>query len=310
MPRALVTGGAGFIGSRLCAALLGEEHEVVCLDPLLQGGARIASLQGRPGFRLVHASTADPEALRGAVSGATTVFHLAADPEVRAALQEPARHLEQNTIATLHVLEAMRKADCGAIVFASSSTVYGDAAVVPTPETAPLKPISLYGAAKAASEAMISSYCASHGLRGVSLRFANVVGPGLSHGVIHDLAAKLRKNPRELEVLGDGTQAKSYLHVDDAIQTMRRLLPPSGYDVFNVGTTDSTSVHEIADIVIAALGLSGVKLRFLPGPEGRGWPGDVKRMLLDSTKARAAGWAPTHTSRQAVEDAARSVARA
>jgi len=209
------------------------------------------------------------------------------------------------------LLEAMRKSNQAKImVFASTSTVYGEAKVLPTPEDyAPLKPISLYGATKLGCEALIASYTHTFGLKGLVFRFANIVGPRLRHGVIYDFILKLKANPKKLEILGDGTQAKSYLHIDDCIDGVFMAMEnfDEDFEVYNVGGEDQVNVKTIAKIVAEEMGLKNVEFKFLSGPEGRGWLGDVKVMLLDCRKLKALGWAPKYSGVEAVRLAARQL---
>jgi UDP-glucose 4-epimerase len=243
------------------------------------------------------------------------VFHFAANPEVRLSATEPVVHFNENVLATFHVLEWARQTGVRTVVFASSSTVYGDAEVIPTPEEEPYRPISVYGAAKAAGEVMCGAYARLYGLRCLVLRYANVVGPRLRHGVIYDFIMKLKKNPNVLEVLGDGTQRKSYLYVTDAVDAtisawkkMEELQLP--FLAVNVGNVDAISVLEIAQIVADVLKLKP-EIRLVPAtPDGRGWPGDVKYMTLSIAKlTKMTGWRPTMSSAEAVRRAAEDLAK-
>lgn len=204
----------------------------------------------------------------------------------------------------------MRKKDIRDIVFASSSTVYGDAEQLPTPEDyGPLKPISVYGASKLACEALLSSYSHTYGFKSIALRYANVVGPRHSRGVIYDFVRKLRANPRRLEILGDGTQTKSYIWIEDAVEAtlLAWEKTPEGFEVYNVGSEDAISVREIANIVVEEMGLKNVEYIFTGGVAGgRGWVGDVKYMHLDIAKLRKLGWEPKYSSAEAVRLAARN----
>jgi len=306
--RILVTGGAGFIGSRLAEALLEEGHEVVVLDNLSVG--RRENVPGDA--ELVVGDILDREKLASALRGVEAVFHFAANPEVR--VGEPETHIRANLLGTYNLLEEMRRAGVGDIVFASTSTVYGEAEVLPTPESyGPLKPISVYGASKLACEALISSYTHTYDFRAVALRYANVVGPRAHRGVVRDFVRKLMENPRVLEILGDGTQTKSYVWIGDAVDatlTAWRHMG-EGFEPYNVGSVDSISVVEVADAVVEALGLDGVEYRFTGGVKGgRGWLGDVKRMHLSIEKIRRLGWEPRYTSREAVAKTARLLAEA
>ena len=307
--KAVVTGGAGFLGSHLVDALMMNGHEVSVIDNLSSGSLdNLKAWLSRPGFSFVRGDLKERNgAWRSVLRGADVVLHFAANPEVRISSTEPRIHFDENVVATFNILEAARRADVNVFVFASSSTVYGDPEVIPTPEDHPKRPISVYGASKLACEILIETYHRLYGIRTLALRYANIVGPRLTHGVIVDFIKKLRNNPRELEILGDGTQKKSYLHVSDAISATLHLLDlllrgAFSCDAFNVGSEDWLNVIEIANIVVEAMGLPEVKYTFRPmTPDGRGWPGDVKLMLLDISKLRATGWKPSMGSREAVE---------
>jgi UDP-glucose 4-epimerase len=240
------------------------------------------------------------------------IFHFAANPEVKIGSTEPGIHFQQNIVATYNLLELIRRADAKpTLIFASTSTVYGEASRIPTPEDyAPLKPISTYGASKLACEALITAYAYTYGFKAVIYRLANIVGPRSRHGVIYDFIEKLKRNPGELEILGDGTQTKSYLHVGDCIDAILLGLEKSTeqVEIFNVGSEDQVDVKTIAQIVIDEMKLKNVKLIFTGGVEGgRGWKGDVKNMLLDITKLKTLGWRPKLNSKQAVREAAKSL---
>ena len=307
--KAVVTGGAGFLGSHLVDALMMNGHEVSVIDNLSSGSLdNLKAWLSRPGFSFVRGDLKERNgAWRSVLRGADVVLHFAANPEVRISSTEPRIHFDENVVATFNILEAARRADVNVFVFASSSTVYGDPEVIPTPEDHPKRPISVYGASKLACEILIETYHRLYGIRTLALRYANIVGPRLTHGVIVDFIKKLRNNPRELEILGDGTQKKSYLHISDAISATLHLLGlllrgAFSCDAFNVGSEDWLNVIEIADIIVEAMGLTEVKYTFKPmTPDGRGWPGDVKLMLLDISKLKATGWKPSMGSREAVK---------
>jgi UDP-glucose 4-epimerase len=242
---------------------------------------------------------------------------LAANPDVRVGSSEPRVHFDENLVVTSNVLEAMRKsAGVGRVIFASTSTVYGEADVLPTPEDyGPLLPISVYGAAKLGCEALIASYCHTFGFEAALLRFANIVGSRAAHGVIVDFVRKLKDNPRELEVLGDGKQCKSYLHVSDLVGAFFVVMKSFGkkdrVEPYNVGTSDKVSVVRIAEIVCEEMGLARPRFRFDDSLEdGRGWKGDVKTMLLSIDKLLALGWKPVMNSEEAVRQSCREVLRA
>ena len=314
--KVVVTGGAGFLGSHLVDRLVDMGYHVAVIDNFSSGRLEnISHHLDRPGFQLVRADLREAGGWVDVFQDADVVFHLAANPEVRHSTREPLEHYHQNLTATMHVLEAARKKRVKIVVFASSSTVYGDPEKIPTPEDHPLKPISVYGATKAAGELLCQTYARLYSLACLILRYANIVGPRLRHGVIYDFILKLRKNPRKLEILGDGTQRKSYLHVADAIQATLKALEHTLHEerkveVYNVGNRDWTTVREIADTVAETLGLKDVQYIYKPAtPDGRGWPGDVKLMLLDITRiTRDTGWKPTMTSLEAVRETARKLA--
>ncbi len=306
----LVTGGAGFIGSHLVEALLADNH-VTVLDNFSSGKREFLALHhNNPNFRLIEADLLLPKALEEALDGVDMVFHLAANPDVKLGAQNTHVHLEQNLLATYNLLEAMRRCDVKKIAFTSTSTVYGEATEIPTPEDyGPLLPISLYGASKLASEALISSYCHTFEMQSWIYRFANIVGERGTHGVLVDFIRKLRENPVELEILGSGKQKKSYLEVKDCVRAMLHCVEHSNgqINVFNIGSEDCVDVTEIANIVSRQMGLTDVLYRFTGGMDGRGWKGDVKVMQLSIEKIKKLGWKPQGGSVQAVETAVRAL---
>jgi UDP-glucose 4-epimerase len=296
----LVTGGAGFIGSHLSERLTKLGWEVTILDNLTSSSrANLAA-----SMKLLIGDCTNPLDVKKAVEKVEVVFHLAANPEVRLELSDAGTCFRQNIYATHVLLEAIKNSQAHSVVFLSTSTVYGEAKKIPTPEDySPLEPISIYGASKLASEALISSYCHMYGKKAVILRLANIVGPRSHHGVLHDFAAKLRRNPGELEVLGDGQQTKSYLYIDDCIEGILKAyqVREKPIEVFNLGSEDQIEVTRIAKILIREKRLKEVKLRFTAGADGgRGWKGDVKKMLLDTSKLTSRGWRPRHSSEEAI----------
>jgi len=315
--RIVVTGGAGFIGSHLVDELIKEGHEIIVVDNLSSGSLNnIKHHMDNPDFKLVK------DDLKNFGSNwvkefkdCDAVFHLAANPEVRVSVTEPRIHFNENILATFNVLEACRLNNVRYLVFASSSTIYGDAEKLPTPEDyAPLEPISVYGAAKLSCEYLAITYSRLYGIRTLILRYANIIGPRLNHGVIYDFINKLRRNPHQLEILGDGTQRKSYLYISDAISATYFLFDylvkgaVSDYEVFNVGNDDWITVNEIAKIVVNEMGLKNVEFVYKPAtPDGRGWKGDVKFMLLDISKLKSLGWSPKLTSYEAVRRTTRDL---
>lgn len=306
--KVLVTGGAGFVGSHLVDALMERGECFVRVVDNLSGGSlenvRRWFSDGR--FEFVEGDLKDFSVCERAVDGVDVVFHLAANPDVRLGEVDPAVHFHENLLVTFNVLEAMRRnGRAKRIIFASTSTVYGEAEVFPTPEDyGPLLPISLYGAAKLGCEGLISSFCHTFGFSGVLLRFANVVGSRAKHGVILDFIKKLRQNPHELEILGDGKQKKSYLHVKDLISAFFAVLPclekAGGVEAFNVGSLDWVDVKRVAEIVCEEMDVNPrFKFNDVLG-DGRGWKGDVKVMRLSVEKLMGLGWKPMLNSEEAV----------
>ena len=313
MSLVLVTGGAGFIGSHLVDELLKRGFNVRVMDNLSSGFLEnIRHNIGNRSFEFIRGDLKNLEDSLKAVKDVEVVFHFAANPEVRVSTTAPEIHFRENVVATFNLLEACRKVGTvEKFVFASSSTVYGDAKVFPTPENHELRPISVYGASKAACESLICSYAYLYGFKAASLRYANIVGPRLRHGVIYDFLMKLKKNPNVLEVLGDGTQRKSYLYISDTIEATLLVADKltEKFETYNVGNEDWITVAEIAEIVSKAAGLRP-KIVFTGGtPNGRGWPGDVKYMLLSIEKIKKLGWKPKHTSREAIELTAKALAK-
>jgi len=309
----LVTGGAGFIGSHLVDELLKRGFNVRVIDNLSSGSLEnIKHNIGNRSFEFIRGDLKNPEDSLKAVKNVEVVFHLAANPEVRVSTTAPEIHFRENVVATFNLLEACRKVGTvEKFVFASSSTVYGDAKVFPTPENHELRPISVYGASKAACESLICSYAYLYGFKAASLRYANIVGPRLRHGVIYDFLMKLKKNPNVLEVLGDGTQKKSYLYISDTIEATLLVTDKltEKFETYNIGNEDWITVAEIAEIVSKVAGFKP-KIVFTGGtPDGRGWPGDVKYMLLSIEKIKKLGWKPKHTSREAIELTAKALAK-
>jgi len=316
--RVLVTGGAGFIGSHLVDRLMAGGCRVTVLDNLSGGSLEnLGRWRGNGRLRFVRADLKDPAGVGGAVGGVDIVFHFAANPEVRVGETDPGVHFRENLVATLNLLEAMRGSpSASALVFASTSTVYGEAEVMPTPEDyGGSLPISTYGASKLGCEALASSYAHTFGMRALILRLANIVGSRSGHGVIHDFIRKLEEDPRRLEILGDGSQRKSYLHVSDCVEAVLRatgllLEGEESVEVYNVGSPDQVSVTRIAEVVVEEMGLRGVEFAFTGGVDGgRGWRGDVKTMLLSVERLLKTGWRPKLNSEQAVRAAAREILR-
>lgn len=309
-PRTLVVGGAGFIGSHL-VDLLAARAEVTVLDDLSVGReAHLAGALATGRVRLVVGDARDLTAVAAAMEGAAAVVHLSANPEARWALRDPRVDLEQGTIATWTVLEAMRRTGAARLLFASSGTVYGPRDGVCREEDLGELPISLYGASKLAGEAMIAAWVECFSLRASILRFGNVVGPRGTHGVALDLLRKLAASPDELEVLGDGRQSKPYLHVEDCARAIVRVLDagPGPLDVFNLAPDGATPVAAIAAACVAASPHPRARLRFTGGEKG--WPGDVPRSRMSGARLeRDLGLRLARSSDEAVLDAVLALAR-
>lgn len=299
-----MTGGAGFIGSSLCESLVLRGDEVTVIDNFTSGSnSNLAWAVGfRNSFAVVRCDVKSQPEIERLVRSLDTVFHFAANPEVRLDKSEPKTCFEENVAATQVVLEAARKSSVRSLIFASSSTVYGEARVQPTPEEYCLSaPISIYGACKLASEALISGYAKTYGFNATILRFANVIGPRSNHGVVPDFVRKLKADPNALEILGDGLQTKSYLYIDDCVSAITLAeKSASGLTVYNVGSKDQIDVKQVAAIVSKVMGLTP-RYKFTGGIDGgRGWKGDVTNMILDIRKMQSLGWQPKHSSAEAV----------
>ncbi len=295
----LVTGGAGAIGSFLVRALLERGHEVRVLDNLSSG--RRDLLPASPRVSLTVADLRRPSEYEHLLRGVSQAWHIAANPDIRKGTADPTVDLENGTLATFHLLEAVRRHDVPRVLYSSSSVVYGQATVFPTPEEyGPLCPESLYAASKLASEALLSAYAHSYGLRAHVFRFANIIGPGMGHGILPDFLAKLRQDPNRLEVLGDGRQAKSYLRTEDCVGGML-LAGDRALDrvnIFNLGAADQITVREIAAKVVAATG-GRARIEYTGGD--RGWTGDVPLQLLSIERMRRLGWSPGCSSAEAID---------
>jgi UDP-glucose 4-epimerase len=313
-PAILITGAAGFIGSHLTNKLLSLRHKVVGFDNL-SGGSKtnLKNAMKDPRFRFVEGDLLNRNETQHALGDCSLIFHLAADPEVRAGEEDPEKHFRQNLLATYSLLEAIRRRGTDTrLVFASTSTVYGEASVIPTPEDyGPLLPISTYGATKLGCEAIASSFTQIVPLSVAIFRFANVVGSRSKHGVICDFIAKLKRNPKQLEILGDGTQSKSYLHVDDCVEAFLMPLKDSFWkntvEVLNIGSEDQINVLRLARVLTETMGLKDVTFTTTQPRGGRAWPGDVKVMQLDVSKIKKLGWQCKRNSEDAVRLAAEEV---
>jgi UDP-glucose 4-epimerase len=315
MGRILITGGAGCIGSDLAEALIARGDQVIVLDNLSSGKIEhIEPLLSHDNFKFVECDLLDPSAWRDNFRDTDMVYHLAANPDVKFVEGEATdKDLNQNVIATYNVLEAARVRGVRRFAFSSTSAVYGIVPVQPIAETATTRPISLYGATKLGCEGLISAFSNLFDMECRIFRFANIVGAKVrkkGRTVISDFIHKLTENPRVLEILGDGKQAKSYLLSSDCIDSMLYIVKHARGPLatYNLGCSDSLPVVRIAEMVVEAMGLSGVEYRFTGG-EG-GWPGDVPRFTLDVSALNELGWKASHTSEQAVAIAIRHVLEA
>jgi UDP-glucose 4-epimerase len=297
-----ITGAAGFIGSNLVDRLLGDGEVVVGYDNLSTGMPEfIMSASRHRNFTLVEGDLLDTRSLAEAMRGANRVVHFAANADVRFGLAHPRKDLEQNTLATFNVLEAMRANNVREIAFSSTGSIYGEAAVVPTPEDVPF-PVqtSLYGASKLACEGMIEAYAGGYGIRARIFRFVSILGQRYSHGHVFDFMMQLAQNQNRLHILGDGKQRKSYLHVDDCIEGMLLALNASDEHIaiFNLGTDEVCQVLDSVDWILGRLKLSP-QLSFSGGRQG--WIGDNPLIHLDTSRIRGLGWRPKRNIREAVE---------
>jgi len=306
MNKIFVTGAAGFIGSTLVDRLLADGKTVVGWDDFSTGQEKFLEAAARhKGFRMIAGDNLDLPALTRAMAGCDTVFHLAANADVRFGLDHPAKDLQQNTVATFNVLEAMRANGVRRIAFSSTGSVYGEAQIIPTPEDEPF-PIqtSLYGASKICGEGMVSSYCEGFGFEGYIFRFVSILGERYTHGHVFDFYRQLCEHPEYLKVLGDGTQRKSYLYVQDCIGAMLHVMnlgtaksAAHGVEIYNLGTDEYVQVNDSIQFLCGALGLKP-KLEYSGG--NKGWVGDNPFIFLDTKKIRATGWKTTLTIEQGI----------
>jgi UDP-glucose 4-epimerase len=299
--RVLVTGAAGFIGSHMVDRLLAAGHDVIGYDNMSTGQRRF--LEGafaNPHFTFHEADLLDRSSIAQAMQGAELVVHFAANADVRFGTQHPRKDLDQNTIATWNVLEAMRDQDCTRIVFSSTGSIYGEPEIFPTPESCPF-PVqtSLYGASKLAAESLIQAYCEGFGIQSYIFRFVSILGERYSHGHVFDFYQQLSEHPDHLHVLGNGHQRKSYLYVQDCMDAIFMALDQATarVNIFNLGTDEYCEVNDSIGWICEYL---GVRPKITYGGGERGWVGDSPFILLDCSRIRALGWRPRLTIRQAV----------
>jgi UDP-glucose 4-epimerase len=310
--KALITGGAGCIGSDLAAALLARGEQVTVFDNLSSGKVEhIAPLLDSPGFSFVEGDLLDSELLEAVLRHQEIVYHLAANPDVKFVPGDATdKDLKQNTLATYNVLEGMRIHGVRKLAFASTSAIYGISDKQPIPEDLSPRPISLYGATKLGCESLISAFQHLFGMQCWIFRFANIVGEKVrkkGRTVISDFIYKLQENPHRLEILGNGKQAKSYLLSSECVEAMLHIVnhASAGMNVYNLGCADSVSVDRIAQMVVEAMGLENVEYVYSGGEAG--WPGDVPRFRLDVTALQRLGWQARYNSGQAVAQAIQAI---
>lgn len=313
--KAFVSGGAGFIGSHLVSWLLKSEttERVVVYDNFTSGQrSYLQALTGDRRLSVIEADLKDGGRVREVMGGCDTIFHLAANPDIAKAITQPDIDFWEGTYLTQNVLEAMRQTGAARVFYTSGSGVYGEDPAVDFPEDhGPCIPISTYGASKLASESLIAAYCHMFGLIARVFRFANVVGPRQTHGVGYDFIRRLKNDPTTLRILGDGTQKKSYIHVDDVLEAIfvvaAAVIKP--YEVFNVATDDYVTVRQIADLAVAIAGLQQDEVRYEFTGGDRGWKGDVPIVRFDCTKIKALGWKSRRSSAEALGDAMKAMRR-
>ena len=310
--RVFVTGGAGFIGSHLVDRLLTDGYEVTVFDNLSSGRREnVACHAGKSGFRFVEADLVDLEKTAAEMKGHDLVWHMAANTDIPGGFTRTDMDLKNCVTATYNVVEAMRRNGIRDLIFPSTGAVYGDLCrTTPCPENSgPLLPVSLYAAGKIASEAFISAYCHLFGLRAWMFRFGNVIGSRMTHGVIFDFIQKLKKNPAELEILGDGNQEKNYFLVEECLDGMAYaflnipLTEDKPCDLFKLGTASVSNVKKIASILFEEMNLKDVRIKIAGGL--RSWPGDQPRVYMTIEKMKALGWKAKLHSDDAVRTAAR-----
>ncbi len=298
----LVTGGCGFIGSHLVDRLVEKECNVTVLDDLSSSTTEYLEPHRREGkVNVVVGDVCDYNMVKKCVEDVDVVFHFAAQADVRRSVLDPRTDFNVNVHGTVNVLEAMRNSGAEKIIFASSGgTLYGVAKRMPTPEDTPPAPISPYGASKASSEMYLSAYHACYGISAISLRYANIIGPRSTHGVIYDFYWKLKRNPKRLLILGDGSQRKSYMYISDCIDaTLHIAEKVDCFEVFNVGSEEWLSVKELAELTVKELNLKNVEFHYTGGKQG--WSGDVPLVLLDVSKLKKIGWTPKVTIEEGVK---------
>jgi len=306
-----VVGGAGFIGSHLVNLILQRENSshVVIYDNFSSGKIwHLEEVKDNPNIEIVREDVKNLDTLKDSMKGADVVYHFASNPDIAKAITQPDIDFWEGTYLTNNVIEAMRVNGIKNLLYSSGSGVYGDTGFEEADENySPMLPISTYGASKLACESLICSYCHMFDMNAGAFRFANVVGPHQTHGVGYDFIKKLLDNPNELEILGDGSQSKSYIYISDVLSAMRLIEKNhlKGYSFYNVATLDYITVNEIADIVTGIMNLKNVEYKHTGG--NRGWKGDVPVVRFSSEKIREKDWKNEHTSKEAIELSVRSM---
>ena len=309
--RALVTGGAGFIGTHLVEKLLNNGYEVIVVDNFTLGKQEnVDKFNGNSNYKFYKIDINDTETFCKELENEEIdiVYHLAANSDIQKGAKNPLVDYNDTFMTTFSVLEFMRRKGIKNLFFSSTSAIYGnEVGKILTEDLGGLLPISYYGGAKFASESFISSYAYMNDLNVMTFRFPNVIGPNLTHGVIYDFTRKLKANPNELEILGDGTQTKPYIYVLDLVDCILRMTKeiPAGVSIYNVGVETATSVTRIADIVCEELGYKNVKYNYTGGNVG--WKGDVPKFQYNLDKIHATGWSATYTSDEAVRETVRYI---
>lgn len=306
-----VAGGAGFIGSHLSRKIIKDEPDskIVIYDNFSSGQMwHLEEIIDSKNLKIIEGDIKDIDKLSESMTGCDCVYHFASNPDISKAVTQPDIDFWEGTYLTNNIVEAIRRNGIKKLIYASGSGVYGDTGYNEADEDyRPMVPISTYGASKLAGEALISSYCFMFGLNAAAFRFANVVGPNQTHGVGYDFINKLIQNPGELDILGNGTQSKSYIYVYDVLNAIRLAETKflNGFSYYNVGTDDYITVKEIAEIVVRLMNLQNVKMNF--GTSDRGWKGDVPVVRLNSEKIKKLGWNRQYSSAEAIEKSVSSM---
>jgi UDP-glucose 4-epimerase len=308
--KVLVFGGAGFIGSHLTERLIQEGAAVTVYDNLKTGRtANLAKVWRHPGFRFIEADVCERNKVEKTVPGHEVIFHFCDDSDIRSAAEHPDTYVEQNIMGLFYVLESMRRNRIRLILFPSSTTVFGELAHPPASELhGPMMPLNLYGGAKLAAEGLISAWAHTYDFRAIVFRFVGIIGGRMDHGVVHDFVGKLQKDPTRLEILGDGTQSRSFVLVDDCLDAMLFALAKTrkNYNLVHIGNVDQISVNETAEVIFQVMKLKDVKLRYTGGKLG--WKGDVTSNFIATETLTAWGWKPRRSSREAVFEASSRLA--